>query len=376
MYYRFQRLTAGRIFRTLVTVSFTVTTIWLTVESARAGTVLGDLANQMQPGTWAELNTQGLNTGILDGVSPGYILQYTDNGTWDPGSRQFLFLGQDHNSNYDNDPSTVSKFIAYSEATNSWSMLATIPCLNVIHAYDHNAINQATGEFYHRRANETTIYRYNIKNMTWSSLPPIPSDLIPYVQIAGALEYFPEMGGLVFVNGGEQQNGAGGVYFFNTTTNQWSKLGSNLPMYNYHNFAEYSPILKVMIFGGGNNDRDIYRLDASGQITKMRDAPVDLGITQTIITVDPVSGMFLVFSDQLSVYEYNPITDVWTLLSIPTPPFFTAGPDGPIFGTIAAPISTYGVIMFVNYDFNNSKVYLYKHKLSVRPTAPSVLQVR
>jgi hypothetical protein len=31
---------------------------------------------------------------------------------------------------------------------------------------------------------------------------------------------------------------------------------------------------------------------------------------------------------------------------------------------IQAPISTYGVILYVAYDFGSSKVYLYKHSTS------------
>src|SRR5262245_44502756 len=53
--------------------------------------------------------------------------------------------------------------------------------------------------------------------------------------------------------------------------------------------------------------------------------------------------------------------------------------NGDVFDTIAAPISTYGVVMFVKYDFDRSKVYLYKHAPSApdtqAPTAPTGLTV-
>ena len=43
------------------------------------------------------------------------------------------------------------------------------------------------------------------------------------------------------------------------------------------------------------------------------------------------------------------------------PPIFDAPSPGDVFDCVAAPINTYGVIMFVKYDFHNSKVYIYKH---------------
>src|SRR5262249_12155462 len=53
------------------------------------------------------------------------------------------------------------------------------------------------------------------------------------------------------------------------------------------------------------------------------------------------------------------------------PPFFTSGADrrsSPIFGCVAAPIRAYGVVLFVKYDGDRSKVYLYKH--SATPGTP------
>lgn len=46
------------------------------------------------------------------------------------------------------------------------------------------------------------------------------------------------------------------------------------------------------------------------------------------------------------------------------PPIFTFGPDlkgSAVFGCVATPASGHGVVMFVKYDANHSKVFLYKH---------------
>jgi len=46
------------------------------------------------------------------------------------------------------------------------------------------------------------------------------------------------------------------------------------------------------------------------------------------------------------------------------PPIFTFGPDlkgSAVFGCVATPVSSHGVVMFVKYDHDNPKVFLYKH---------------
>jgi hypothetical protein len=330
----------------------------------------------MQAGAWVELNTIGFSGAFLETTSDAQpITEWADSATWDPISKQFFFLGAPHYRPW--------KFISYSDATNSWRGLPLADsCMSTAtgcigHAYDHNTIDPTTGTVYHRLYNSRTVYQYKISAGSWSTLPQM--DVVPQLGIAGGLAYFPERGGLVFVNGGE--SGGGGVYFFNTAANQWSRLASALPMGPYHNFAEYSPVHKVVIFGGGNNSRDIYRLTASGTITKMRDAPIDLGVRWgSMTTVDPVSGNFLVFGSNRSFYQYNPTTDIWTLQSGPTPPFFSSNPSDPISDTIATPVSTYGVVMVIDYNYSNSKVYLYKHAStppsdSTPPAAPVNLRV-
>jgi hypothetical protein len=133
-------------------------------------------------------------------------------------------------------------------------------------------------------------------------------------------------------------------------------------MGTYQNFTEYSPVHKVIVFGGGNGSNALYVYDVQGNITTKKTPPLaSLGVTHTIITADPVTGNLLVFGKNRSMYEYNPIADTWTPLNIAAAPFFDQGPDGPVFGTVATPVGNYGVSLFLNWNWNNSSVYLYKH---------------
>jgi len=198
------------------------------------------------------------------------------------------------------------------------------------------------------------------------------------------------MGGVIFLNVPNE----GEVYFFNKTTGQWTTLAV-IPMpYRYHPVGQYNPVHKLVIFGGGNTDqtddfRDLYKLDASGKITRMKDTPVTYGIRQSLLTVDPVSGKYLLFKDSGEFYEYDVTTDTWKRQGPcqGTPcqgrpfPFFEPG-NGGVFDVIETPISTYGVNMFVKYWKGSTPpaVYLYKHASSpadlTPPAAPTGLKVQ
>ena len=62
----------------------------------------------------------------------------------------------------------------------------------------------------------------------------------------------------------------------------------------------------------------------------------------------------------------NPPHKLYRGLNCPVPAVLS-GLSGYGDGLVAAPISTYGVIMYVKYDFSNSAVYLYKHSASETP---------
>jgi hypothetical protein len=323
-------------------------------EKAEPQTALAKLAASMKPGQWAELKTNGLSMKVFsDGGH--HALQYTDEAVWDPVSRQLLFCGEGHGG--------PPRFVKYTESTNSWTVLP-LPGFGPVHAYDHQAVDPASGTYYRGRYYSREIQQYNVKEGTWSRLTDIPaSSGLGGSRITFGFEYFPEMRGLVVFLA------ANGLYFYDVPKSQWRQLAGSLGRYTYHEIARYNPVHKVVVFGGGNDSkgyrsRDLWKLDASGQVSKLRETPLPIGVTGTIFTVDPVSGKYLVFGRQGQVYEYDVTSDTWTELKGPQPPIFTFGPDlkgSAVFGCVATPVSNHGVVMFVKYDRENSKVFLYKH---------------
>ncbi len=160
----------------------------------------------------------------------------------------------------------------------------------------------------------------------------------------------------------------GQLGFWDRQTGQWRQLADRLRIGYIDNFIEYNPVHRVMLFGGGNDfPRDLYKLDASGAVTKLRDAPIALGVTFTVVSVDPASGKYLVLAPG-GLHEYDIVADTWSAISSPVPSVLMPPDDG----LIEAPVTTHGVVMYVKYLFGGSKVYLYKHSQSSGTPLPVV----
>jgi len=356
-----------------------VTCVVATALPAVSGaTAFGDVANSMQPGTFAAVSAMnGWNNGgiltptdVSGCTTSDYITEYADKAAWDPVGQHVYFVGQVHGNCY------AGRFVIYTDSNSTWSQgpwpsgicqsgTASSPCFS--HAYGHNTVDPTTGDFYFRQAYTTQFFRY--RNGAWSSLP---SPATQSSQCCGALEYFKEMNRLLYLDGDW------GLWAFNPANNSWTQLANthvangtpglpNLDMPSTIVFAVYDPVQQFVLFGGGSN---LYKLSATGTITTMRAPPVLLGVTNAVTSVDPVGGKYIVLSGS-SMYQYDPSTDTWTQLAIPLPSVLTAM-GGVGDGLVAADVTTYGVIMYMKYDGTSSQVYLYKHSPSapVQPAPP------
>jgi hypothetical protein len=219
------------------------------------------------------------------------------------------------------------------------------------HGYDHNTLNTATGELYFRPYLSADVFKYHIATKAWSHLTRIPNT---QYNCCGAIEYFPERDGFVFVGTGE-------VLFYNTRRGSWSAPWVTIRTGPYHATAEYSPTEKVVVFGGGSGVRTVYRMDRKGRVTPGADSPFPLDSGgHAIFTADPVSGKFLLFAEDETFHVYDAATDKWELQA-QRPPFFDAGKYRPVSCSIAIPISTHGVVMVLTYSTSRPTVFLYRH---------------
>jgi len=309
-------------------------------NKASSETELAKLAASMKPGTWAELKTAGYSADLLK-VQSHHILEYTDTAVWNPKTRQVLFVGQGHYS--------AVKFITYSAASNSWQLMPTPSWWKgdpktgkgpIGHAYENNTIDPARGVLFHHQSATRLVHRYDIAREEWTVLPEIKGAATGH---GTALAYFPERKGLVRVLGGV-------VHFFDEEKNTWSVLKDRFPMGPYHNIAKYNPADKSVIFGAGNGSKVLHRMDAQGNITRLKDAPFVIRISSTVTAIDPVTGDLLVLSmeNKGKFHALDVKKNVWRQL-----------PDALIAEGVSAPINAHGVTLY--FANRPAKVFLYKH---------------
>ena len=303
-------------------------------------TAIGKLAATIKPGEWAELKSTGYDQATL--MRGDDILAYSGKAAWDSVSQQVMFIGQVHLKG-------PPVFIAYSVTDNAWRRMPTpkwAEPLKWFHAYENNAADSARGVFYHHSSASGLVHQYVVAQEKWSTLPELKAP----TGHGTALEYFPEMKGLVRVLNGE-------VWFWSETKDAWSRLATKLEMGPYHHFASYSPHFKVVIFGGGNDSGTIHVLNADGKIATGMKSPVDLGIGRSLNVVDPASGELLVLTKEQKLLAYHPGKDAWRSLPTAGLPFSKyAG-----HSLSAVPLSNHGVVLFFSSKPQGMKVFIYKH---------------
>ena len=212
-----------------------------------------------------------------------------------------------------------------------------------MHGYYHNTIDPSQSIFYRRTGNTGFAWsRYNVTTNVWSALPANNVGEYEGGGYAGAA-YFPELGGMVYAQGGEF--GGGSVYFFNSASQQWSKLADNLANMTGGTFTlgAYNPVRKVFVFG---QNGAFYKLDSNGTVTALANPPVvfyDGGGYLGNLVPDPVSGKYLFLTvGGRQLYTYDVTTDVWQTQTT------TNAPNLSNTSVISAPISNYGVVVYAN----------------------------
>ncbi|MGH7393482.1 MAG: hypothetical protein ACREM3_29105 [Candidatus Rokuibacteriota bacterium] len=292
------------------------------------------------------MTTSNINQVLVAKGASGNDIGYSEDIVWDRVSRQLFFAGGDHND--------LAQFESYRESTNTWQQLprpAWMPS-GTMHGYDHSAIDPGRRFFYHRPYANNTIRRYHIDTGVWTSLPNPP---LGGTACCNAIEYFPEMDGIVWVDA------LGQVAIFRESTQQWTVLTTSLGAGTTWQMAEYNPVNRLLVFALGNR---LYQLSASGQITSLGSLPVALydgSGFNGVFTVDPVSGEYIISTPANNAnrvfHRYNVVTRT-------SQPLASQPNVGDLRHTmmLATPVATHGVTLFVYCDLGTPcGVLLYKH---------------
>jgi len=352
----------------------------------RVNSIAG-LAASMRPGTWAQLETVGLPAVMIPPIGSGSILEYTDRIVWDPLHTRMVVMGGAHtgNTNYSIEWQD-DQWGWYDAGTNTWvgqspskatctaSSTADgcnngLPQFRISHSYEHMTVDTSTGDIYYRLYFSPQVMKWTFATQTWSMLPIIPPALQGYIQVAGALVYFPERGSLIFVNAQDSHNYTTnqdylGIYEFNIASQTWTKPsgGTLVTDSPYQNVASYGPACHCILVSGYDK---LYTYNQDGTVSTKANSAINLRVaasgSESVNTVDPVSGLFLFLDTTGVAWQYNATTDAWTQTGIATP---SAVVSGNLDEVVAGPVSNYGVVMFVRFISNSSSgvVYLYKHR--------------
>jgi hypothetical protein len=328
--------------------------------SASAQNALATLAASLPVGSWQELTTTNIGALNQSGTD-GHIIPYGGDAAWDAGSRKLLFVGNDH---IDSIMSEADRFVIYSADTNAWRNMAPPPWSSAgmtDHGYYEHAAD-GNGHMY-RRANKSgrTFGIFDIASETWSSTA---ADNLSSSSCCSGADWFPELGGMIHVQGGEP--GGGVVRLYNASTGQWSGLASNLAPLTDGTFtyAAYNSVAKLMIFG---QKSAAYKLTSSGAVSQIASSPNlydGSGYLGSVIA-DPVSGEFVALTATgRTLYVYNVSTDTWETRATTNMPNLSG------YSVIGAPVPNYGVILYVTCKVGSCKTWVYKHQANGPPGPP------
>jgi hypothetical protein len=248
-------------------------------------------------------------------------------------------------------------------------------------------MNPSTGEHYYTHYNSPLLLRLNSAGTNWTTLTPRSGNW----QCCRAQAWFPDFAGGSLIH----VDGDWGGRAYNTTTNTWTQLwrgngadGTSLPQFTGAGmpaFALYSQRCRCVIFGGGQNFR---KLNSDGTFTALTSSGgpgaglMNVGPNGSSLVVDPVSGMLIAISNgTLRTFDpgtTNTSAGAWSVPGTSIPAFFNEG-GSTSESLISAPLSNYGVIMYVKHDDSSTgRVFLYKHAASQfikTPSTPSQLMI-
>jgi len=333
-------------------------------DSAAGQTALGALIAKMTAGQWQEFKGSGLEEvvtiplGESDNDACRDIITWCQKAHWHPATRQILYLGSPSLNDY--------RFIIYSADKNSWRVgpKTGYACMygedpGTPHcgyqSYGRTTIDAASGRFYMTHGGSAAaqpLFTYDIAKDTWS-MKKVPGG---GDSATGSTIFFPEMNRFVFA-------GRWGRTLYDPVAEKTTPItlngevvyGDAQPL---HLTGVYLPRLGKVLFGGGDGCRKLYRIDETGGVTALLDAPDNIGQSAAngLLTYDPVTQNALLYSGGGRFYEYDVKQDTWSQLPVPS---FAALLDQHLGHIAAAPIDTYGAVVLL---IQTGQVLVYKHE--------------
>jgi len=310
---------------------------------------LETLAESLAPGEVQELATNGLTGELHFDGNANTVYGYGFESFWDANTCQVLFIGGGHLS--------LTKFIAYNASRNEWFQAAdpnflcpirtesdevAWGCVN--HAYGNDAYDPETGTFYYFYDGGIHALEVNdTLSNEWQRVADWPAST-SYT----SMEFLTNADRLVVVEADQ-------LHLVDPTNGSSSTIEGPFPMGDYHYYGVYNPMREDFLFGSGNSSSEMNLMGSDMMPVPVAAAPKGFhpepgdGDNLKILTFDPATGRYLAYAQAGELYEYNPDANEWTTVEV----------DMPAGANVAAAITSYGVILFVDVDRN--RIYVYKH---------------
>ncbi|MBL8029027.1 MAG: T9SS type A sorting domain-containing protein [Fibrobacteres bacterium] len=352
------------------------------IATRRANSVLAKVSDTLTPGTWGTLpvvplvnhsylyNGVNYTLGLLTSPPPstGFdILGWCDDSHWDSVTGQYFHMGL----------RKTRKFIVYSEETNTWRVIdlsqnpdsAQSPHIAAYwgHVYGNNAFDIENSRFYHHAHGSDAlpngidsgtsypgrICYFDVFTEKWTRLSSNPIS-----NKESSIEYFSAMKGLVCLS--EGTNG-GRLDFYSDSTKSWRVLANGLYVGGYHTLGRHNPFKEEILFVGGNDQpQGVVRLKKDGTVERLADLPIPIGMSSDKITVDPVTGRYLIRIEIATgvqrFFEFNSDKNIYK--EIPHPP---TRKNGGIWGPYDMPTCAFIPEYKVTLWTYGNTMYVYKH---------------
>lgn len=296
------------------------------------------------------------------GVENADIMKYASHGVYDLRRQRVIFTGRRESADY------PYHALTFEEGTDTFAIddfeLWTTDTYTSGHGYAHNAMDPLTGDYYYRVYGSDEVWKYD--GSTWDQLPSLGTVGVN-LEVAGALLYVPGHG-LIYYDRRRMKLLAGGA-------GSWAQIHDFGAQANaYQAIAQYNPISKLIVLGGGNTDDLMFKIDVKDpSLTLVPIATPDwnwgTSESQSVVIPDAGGPNFLSWNKKtanwveydVSADEYNTLTQSSGGGSSPqagTPNIDDSAGGHP---TIGVPLWRYRTNMYIQSTGGGGTAWLYKH---------------
>ncbi len=319
-----------------------------TTLAAGAPSPLAQAAASLQPGQWqVPFAMGGLDSSLLYAAGPSLntLLGFASRGHWDCAHKTLQYAGASHVGGL-GQTAGAGGLITWDDATNQWTKESYAwSQYDPGHSYYHTTLNKTNGDFYYRQFNSASVYRHP-HGSTGTGLAGWKTGIVANVpnnanQVAGGLEWFPELNG-----------GAGGLVFIDTFGASWSNAaltswtsGPQVAIGQYQNWIAHAG--GYVYWGGGQGNTSMYRTDSTGAQVQMPNTPISGGVNEdsAIVLAHPNGHDLLLFGTSAGgpIYRFDGAS--WTNIGTHQLQSSVDGSDLWVGFTIP----DYGVIVFLQH---------------------------